>query len=35
MTVYTIEHAYLMWEVVAVSRHNEYLANKYYRDKAK
>jgi hypothetical protein len=25
-TVYTVEDAYLMWEVIAVDRHNQWLA---------
>jgi hypothetical protein len=28
-TVYTLEDAFLMWEVIAVTRHNEYLAAKH------
>jgi hypothetical protein len=34
-TIYSVEDCYILWEVIAISRHNEHLANKYYKDKAK
>jgi len=26
MTIYTLEDAFMMWEVIAVTKYNEYLA---------
>ena len=34
MTVYTIEHAYLLWECIAIPAHNEWLASEAAKNKA-
>jgi len=34
-TIYSLEDAYQIWEVIAVRRYNEYKAQKFYDKKAK
>jgi hypothetical protein len=34
-TIYTLEDAFLMWEVIAISRYNEYLAVEHAKRQSK
>jgi hypothetical protein len=34
-TIYTLEDAFLMWEVIAVTRYNEYLAMEHAKKQQK
>jgi hypothetical protein len=32
MTIYTIEDAYLLWEIIAITAHNEWLVHEYHKN---
>lgn len=32
MTVYTLEEAFILWEIIAVTKHNEYLAYEHAKN---